>query len=86
METTKRQDFIDDIKDTLQDIVNWVEVKTCRCSHYPTRTIVQAAMNWELGEEFRIIKNINSDVNSNINNLINDLIEELADSIINKWK
>ena len=69
----EKEKLIKDIKNTIEQINNWVEIKSCRCSYYPTRSLVEAALKWEIWEEFRLIKYFNEEI-----------IEKLADLCLEK--
>lgn len=66
---TKEEYKIDIIK-TIKQINNWEEIKTCICSFYPTKVLVQAAINWEIWEEFRLIKYLHDDIIDNLVDII----------------
>lgn len=39
----------------IDQINNWVEPSSCKCSYLPLRLSVLATMNWELWEKYRDI-------------------------------
>ena len=65
-----KEEYIRDIKITIQQIQDWIEPNSCRCSYYPTRNLVLAAINWEIWEEFRLIKYFNEEIIENLANIM----------------
>jgi len=73
----KRNEIIHDINSVLEQIKEWVEIKSCRCSYYPVRNLLEAALNGEIWEQYRLLKNATWKTKE-------DLIENLADLVLKK--
>lgn len=48
--------YIEEINYVLEQILSWVEPNFCRCSYLPIRNTLLAALNWEIWEEYRLLK------------------------------
>lgn len=66
--------YMEEIKEIIKQIRQWEDIKTCRCSYYPLRWLVEMAINWEIGEKYRWIKYFDNE----------GLIKKLACMINNK--
>jgi len=67
----KLEFYIKEITNLVDQILAWIGPKSCKCSYYPLRSTVLSAMNWEIWEYFRLLRNWNKDT-----------IKELAEYIL----
>lgn len=67
-----------DLLVALADVKAWKELRFCRCSHTPTRDIIQLAMDWSIGEKYRLIDYYDPQKDSaKLDRLLDDLITVL---------
>jgi len=71
----KLEYYISEINLIVDQILQWIEPNSCRCSYFPLRNTVSMAINWEIGEIFRLIRLKNQDA-----------IEDLAKYILSNEK
>ena len=45
--------FVCYISQMLIQIINWEELKSCKCSYYPLKGTIEAALKWEIWEKYR---------------------------------
>ena len=48
--------YVNEIKFIIQQIQDWVELTSCKCSYMPLRWTVEMAMSWEIWEKYRLVK------------------------------
>lgn len=48
--------YINEIQNIVEQLLSWIDIKTCKCSYYPLRLTVEAAINGELWENYRNVK------------------------------
>lgn len=67
--------YISEINLIVDQILQWIEPSSCRCSYYPLRNTISMAINWEIWEKYRLIKFKNQDI-----------IKDLAEYILSNEK
>jgi hypothetical protein len=66
--------YIDEIVEIVRQLRDWEDIKTCKCSYYPLREIVEMAIKWEIWEKYRSLLYFDND----------HLVKKLAQMINNR--
>lgn len=69
---SKLELYIEDISQIVEDLKNWIDINSCRCSYFSLRWTVEMAIRWEIWEKFKLIETWNKEI-----------IEKLAIKILN---
>lgn len=57
VEGTKFDLLVEDMKKIAEQITNWTELKSCRCSQHSLKETIYYANKWEIWEKFRWVLN-----------------------------
>lgn len=52
----KLQFYIDEIKIIVDQLINWIDINSCKCSYFPLRSQVEMAWNWDIWVKFMWVK------------------------------